>query len=327
MGLLIACTEGDCVATENVTPAQTQPARIAGFRMDRRFWIVVSLLTVYIIWGTTYLGIRFALESFPPHLMMGIRFVVAGAVLFAFLRLRGRPIPNRRQWRSVGIVGILLLVGGMGSVALAEQWVSSGLAATLVATSPLWAMLISMLWKYVPARTEWIGVGLGISGVLLLGLEGNLQANPLGVVLILSATISWALGSVWSKHLEMPEGAMGSAAEMLIGGAILVALGLLRGERILEAPTSGALLALIYLTTFGSLAALSAYAYLLKTVTPTLAISYAFVNPAIALLLGALLAGEQVGATTLLALPIILVGVGFVAFKPRIFNASQPKSA
>ncbi len=289
-------------------------------RFDRRFWIVVSLLTVYIIWGTTYLAIRFALESFPPHLMMGIRFVVAGALLFAFLKLRGSPTPNRSQWRSAGIVGVLLLVGGMGSVALAEQTVSSGMAATLVATSPLWAMLISMFWKYVPARTEWIGVALGIGGVLLLGLESNLQANPLGVGLMVFATISWGLGSVWSKHLDMPDGTMGSAAEMLCGGVVLVALGLLRGERISAAPTSSALLALAYLTTFGSLAALSAYAYLLKTVSPTLATSYAFVNPAIALLLGGVLAGEQVSASTVLALPVILLGVAFVAFKPRIFQ-------
>ena len=292
----------------------------AGFRLDRRVWIALSLLTLYIIWSTTYLGIRFAIESFPPYLMLGIRFMTAGGVLFVILRLNGRPVPTRKQWRNATLVGFIMMVCGTGSVALAEQTVSSGLAATLSSTAPLWAMLISMFWRYAPARTEWIGVALGIGGVLLLGLESNLQANPLGVGLMVFATISWGLGSVWSKHLDMPDGTMGSAAEMLCGGVVLVALGLLRGERISAAPTSSALLALAYLTTFGSLAALSAYAYLLKTVSPTLATSYAFVNPAIALLLGGVLAGEQVSASTVLALPVILLGVAFVAFKPRIFQ-------
>ena len=279
---------------------------------SRKFWIMVSLLTVYIVWGTTYLAIRFAIESFPPYLMMGIRFVVAGGLLFGFLRLRGAPMPTLRQWRSAAIVGLLLLVGGMGSVAIAEQSISSGLAATLVAASPLWAIVFSMLWRNFPTRWDWIGVGLGIVGVGVLSLEGNLQANPLGVVLVLFATASWALGSVWMKHLDMPKGAMGNAAEMLAGGAILLVLGLLRGEQIAAEPTMSALLSLIYLITFGSLATLTAYMYLLNTVSPALATSYSFVNPGIALLLGVVLGGEALTGSALIALPIILAGIAFI---------------
>ena len=291
------------------SPAASKPV---GLLADKRFWIVLSLLTVYVIWGTTYLGIRFALESFPPYMLMGIRFVLAGGALFVFLRVRGAPMPTLKQWGNATLMGILLLVFGMGSVAMAEQWVSSGLAATLVATAPLWAMLFSMLWRNFPTRSEWIGVGLGLVGVVILSLEGNLQANPLGVVLILFATASWSLGSVWMRRLDMPKGAMGNAAEMLTGGIILMIVAVLQGEQIVGMPTTNTLLAMIYLTTFGSLATITAYMYLLKTVSPALATSYAFVNPAIALLLGVVIGGEEIGASALIALPIILVGIAFV---------------
>jgi drug/metabolite transporter (DMT)-like permease len=303
--------------TENGTPQGS----IAKAQANQRKWTVLALLSVYIIWSTTYLGIRYALESFPPYLMMGIRFVIAGGGLGIVLLLRGGPMPTRRQIRSATIVGILLLVFGMGSVALAEQSISSGLAATLVATSPVWAMIFSMLWGDRPHRREWVGVALGLFGVGVLSLEGNLQANPLGVALMIFAPAAWGLGSVWSKHLDMPKGAMANAAEMFIGGAILVVLGLLRGERILTPPTLNASLAMIYLITFGSLVTLTAYMYLLKTVSPALATSYALVNPALALLLGALV-GEQITGSALIALPIILTGVAFVAFRKK-----QPKPA
>jgi drug/metabolite transporter (DMT)-like permease len=283
-----------------------------GLFAGKRFWIAASLLTVYIIWGTTYLGIRYALESFPPHLLMGIRFALAGSILFGFLRARGAAMPTLKQWRSATIVGVLLLVFAMGSVAIAEQSVSSGLAATLAATAPLWAMLFSMIWRSFPTRSEWIGVGLGLVGVVLLSFEGNLQANPAGVLLVLFAAVSWALGSVWMRHLDMPKGSMGNAAEMLAGGAILIVLGLARGEHIVGTPTVPALLALAYLITFGSLATLTAYVYLLKNVSPALALSYSFVNPAIALLLGVLIGGEHLTGSALIALPVILVGVFFV---------------
>lgn len=279
---------------------------------SRRFWIIVSLLTVYIIWGTTYLAIRFALESFSPYLLMGLRFVMAGGLLFIVLRINGAPLPTLKQWRGATIVGFLLLVCGMGSVARAEQTVSSGLAASLIAVAPLLALLFSMLWGARPSRSEWIGVGLGMVGVIVLTMEGNLQANPAGVALILFATTCWSFGSVWLKHLEMPPGQMANAAEMLAGGGILCLLAFLGGDRIPSAPTTNAVLALAYLTTFGSLATISAYTYLLKTVSPALATSYAFVNPAIALLLGVLIGGEILTGSVVLALPLIFLGIGFV---------------
>jgi len=297
--------------SDEILSAQTLP------RANKQFWIVLSLLTLYIIWGTTYLGIRIALESFPPHLLMGIRFVIAGGGLFIFLRLNGAPMPSLKEWRGGTIVGGLLLLGGMGSVATAEQWISSGLAATLVAIGPLWTLIISLFWKNRPSRVEWIGVVIGFIGVALLTLEGNLQANPAGVVLVIFATICWALGSVWSNHLDMAKGMMGNAAEMLCGGILLVIFGLVTGERITTTPTMPAVLALAYLTTFGSLAAMTAYMYLLKNVSHSLATSYAFVNPVIALLIGVLLGGELLTGSALIALPVILLGIGFVVLAKR----------
>lgn len=305
-------------ATQAVTSnLPSTPLTVVGERSHQRTSIIVALLIVYIVWGTTYLGIRYALESFPPYLLMGIRFTVAGGGLLAFMRLRGSPLPTLKQWRSALIIGGLLLVGGMGSVAMAEQSVSSGLAATLVTTAPLWTMLIGLFWGDRPRRTEWIGVVLGVVGVGLLTLEGNLQANPGGVALLVFAPVCWALGSVASKYLEMPKGAMGNAAEMLAGGVILVVLGVARGEQMSAAPTSHALAALVYLIIFGSLAAMTAYLFLLKAVQPSLATSYAFVNPVIALILGVLLGGEHITGGALIALPVILLGVAFVAFKQK----------
>lgn len=276
-------------------------------------WVVLSLLSLYLIWGTTYLAVRFALESFPPYLLMGIRFVIAGGGMYVFSRLRGIPAPTRKQWVSAAIVGMLLLFLGMGNVATAEQWISSGLAATLIATAPLWAILFSRMFGAKPTRNEWIGVSLGVVGVALLSLEGNLQANPKGVLLILFATGCWSFGSILMSRLDMPQGVMGSAAEMLTGGAMLCLAGILSGQRITETPTLNATLAIIYLTLFGSLVTISAYMYLLKTVSPSLATSYSFVNPVIALVLGALLADEKLTGMAFIALPVILLGLGFIA--------------
>mgnify|MGYP005841707301 CR=1 FL=1 len=295
------------------TPAAgALPMRRLALITDPRFWIVLSLLAVYVIWGTTYLVIRFALEGFTPYWMMGLRFVIAGGGLYLFLRARGVPNPTRRQWGSAALVGALLMGGGMGSVALAEQTISSGLAATLVATAPLWTMIFGLLWRRIPSRGEWIGVAFGLVGVALLSLEGNLQANPAGIALLIFAPAAWAFGSVWMKHLDMPEGMMGNAAEMLMGGFVLCGMAIVRGEPFPTAPTPGSLLALLYLITFGSLVAMSAYYYLLKKVSPTLATSYSFVNPAFALFLGVALGGEVLTGSALVALPIILIGLAFV---------------
>lgn len=275
--------------------------------------VVFSLFALYVIWGSTYLGIRIALEGFPPFLMAGVRFLIAGTILYTFLRLRGEPNPTRAQWLSAGVIGILLLAGGNGGVTFAEQWVSSGLAAVWIATMPIWAALFGGLWGRWPNRMEWFGLLLGFVGVGLLNLEGNLRANPVGVIALTLATITWAFGSVWSRHLPLPAGPMTSAVQMLVGGMFLVPLGLLTGERVHPNPPINSYFAVAYLVVFGSLIAFSAYGYLLRNTRPTLATSYAYVNPAVALALGVWLGGEHITGVGIAAMVVILGGVALVA--------------
>lgn len=180
--------------------------------------VVLALLALYLIWGSTYLGIRVALEGFPPLLMAGARYVLAGGLLYAFLRLRGAPRPSVREWGGAFAVGTLL-VAGNALVSVSEQWVSSGLAAVVIASMPLWAVLLAGLWGEWPSRREWTGLGVGLAGVALLQGGGELRSSPLGAALLVASTWSWALGSMWSRRLPLPGGPMASAAEMLGGGA------------------------------------------------------------------------------------------------------------
>jgi len=278
--------------------------------------IALALLALYLIWGSTYLGIRIAIESIPPLLMMGIRFIVAGGILYLFLRLRGVPNPSRSQWLGSTAVGILLIGGGMGGVATAEQWVPSSVAAVCIATAPLWISLFAGLWGRWPVRFEWIGLGLGFVGVVLLNLGSGLWANPFGAIILLISPICWAFGSAWSHHLQIPSGLMASAAQMLIGGVFVAIMGLILGQRITSMPGVPSLLALLYMIIFGSLIAFSAYGYVLRNVRSALATSYAYVNPVVAVCLGVMLAGESITVLTIVAMVVILIGVALISLGP-----------
>ncbi|HUS13883.1 MAG TPA: drug/metabolite exporter YedA [Chloroflexia bacterium] len=275
----------------------------------------LALLTLYIIWGSTYFAIKVALEGFPPFLMAGARFLVAGVGMYAFLRLRGIPNPRRAEWRGAAIVGILLLATGNGGVVFAEQWIGSGLAALGVATVPVWAALFAGLWGQWPSGREWAGIVLGLVGMVLLNLESDLRANPIGAVAVLAAAASWALGSVWSRRLSLPPGAMASSAEMLAGGGVLMLASLLTGEHIAAVPGPRPLLAVAYLVVFGSIVAFSAYGYLLRYTRPAVATSYAYANPLVAVLLGVTFAGEHISLSGILAMVVILAGVGLVTIR------------
>lgn len=277
--------------------------------LKQRWLILLSLVALYFIWGSTFLAMRFAMDVFPPFMMAGLRFLIAGALLYIALRLRGESNPRLPQWGGAAVVGALLLIVGNAGVAYAEQWVATGAAALAIATVPLWALVFSALWGDKPHRQEWLGIFLGIVGVIILNLGGNMRASPVGAAVLLMAAAGWAFGSVWSKRLPMPNGAMSSAAQMLAAGILLMVISAVSGEPVPRSFTLKAVGALIYLITFGSLIAYSAYLYLLKTVRPALATSYAFVNPLVAMLLGMWLAGEQVGGLELLALLTILGGV------------------
>ena len=279
-----------------------------------RMLVVLALVTVYLVWGSTYLGLRFLVEEMPALIGNGIRFTLAGFILLVMARRSGIPMPTGRQWIGATQVGGLLLVGGVGLVAIAESLgVGSGLAATAVAVMPVWAALWAGLFGSWPTGREWIGLALGLTGVVILTGEGDFQGNAIGVALVIVAPVSWAFGSVWSGRIAMPTGLMSSAAQMLAAAPILVLIGLVRGERFEHAPALSGWLALIYLATFGSALAFSAYTYLLQNVRPTLATSYAYVNPVVAVLLGIWLAGERLSGHAWVALPIILAGVAMVA--------------
>ena len=291
----------------------SRPVAILPKPKGNRWGVLLSLFMLYIVWGSTYLGMRFALESFPPFLMAGIRFIIAGTILYTFLRVRGVAAPTRPQILGSTIIGILLLAGGNGGVSFAEQWVSSGLAAVGIAAVPLWAALFIGLMGRWPKRIEWVGLGLGFMGVIFLNLENGVWANPIGAIALLLAPICWALGSALSSRVSLPPGLMASATQMLIGGTFLLVLGLLLGERIHSVPTANAVWAMLFLIFFGSLVAFSAYGYLLRNVRPALATSYAYVNPAVAVGLGVLFAGEHITLMGVLAMVVILVGVGLVS--------------
>lgn len=271
--------------------------------------IGLALLSVYLIWGSTYLAIRFGLQGFPPFLMAGIRFVCAGTAVYAWLRLRGAPAPSGRQWRNAAIMGLLLLGLGNGMVSLAQQWVSSGMAAIAVASMPVWAALFGVLYGRRYRRIEWLGVIVGFVGVLLLNLGGELRASPGGALALLIAPMAWAFGSVWSRGRDLPSPFMSTAAQMLCGGAAMLVFGLLIGERIESMPSLTSITAVGYLAVFGSIIGFGAYIWLLNNVRPALATSYAYVNPPIAVLLGAWLASENVETHTIVAMAIILAGV------------------
>ncbi len=272
--------------------------------------IALALAAVYVIWGSTYLGIRFALEGgYPPLLMAGGRFLLAGILMYAALRLRGMPAPTRAQWRNCAIMGALLLGGGNGLVCIAEQSVSSGLAAVAVASAPLWIGLFAAMRGQRPGKMEWIGLAIGFVGVVWLNAGSSLTASPQGLIALLIAPLAWSFGSIWSRGRDLPSPFMTAAAQMLCGGALMLVVGFAIGERMTSLPTLKATLSVAYLLSFGSIVAFSAYVWLLDHVRPTLAGSYAYVNPVIAVALGAWLANESFSAQDFGAMGVILLGV------------------
>lgn len=292
------------------------------------FAIALALTAVYLIWGSTYLGIRFALEGgWPPLLAVsGGRMLLAGALMYAVLRWRGVSKPTRAQWPSLAVLGLLMMLLGNGMVVLAEEEVSSGLAAIAIASMPLWMGLFGAMSGRHPSRGEWLGIGIGFVGVLWLNAGSSLSSTPRGLVLLLIAPIAWAFGSVWSRGRDLPSPFMAAAGQMLCGGVMLVLLGLAMGERLPTAPTTHGTAALVYLAIFGSIAGFGAYIWLLNHVRPALASSYAYVNPPIAVMLGAAFGGERFGLHDLGAMAVILVGVVAISRAKARVEVVAPKA-
>ncbi|MBZ0157336.1 MAG: drug/metabolite exporter YedA [Alphaproteobacteria bacterium] len=286
--------------------------------------VVLALLAVYFIWGSNFLAQRIALEGFPPFFLSGIRYLCAGLCLYLFLRVKGAPAPPLSHWKNTALIGTFLICGN-GGVVFGQQWIASGVSALVMATIPLWTVLFAGIWGRWPTRFEWVGLLVGLAGVALLYRTGDVRAHPEGAVALLTGALLWAFGSAWSRHLRLPGGLMEAAMEMIAGSTVLIAVGVLNGERLPALPGWRPAGALVYLILFGSLVGFSSYVYLLCTVRPALATSYAYVNPVVAVLLGIWLAGESISGSSIVSMMIILAGVMLVALgqKPARARAVQ----
>lgn len=296
--------------------------------------ILAAYAAIYLIWGSTYLGIRITIETIPPFLMGGVRFMIAGAFLYLVMRARGELKPTRIHWRSAAIIGAFLILGGNGGVVWAEQFVPSGIAALLVAVLPFWIVLIDWLG---PARTRptagvVAGLVLGIIGIVVLIGPAAMtpSASPMsgilkGAIVLMLSSLSWALGTIYSRHASLPQSAfVATGMEMFCGGALLALLGIAAGEPMrfdLANVSARSMIGFVYLTTIGSLVGFTAYIWLLRHQPASRISTYAYVNPVVAVFLGWAIAGEPLTVRTMIAAAII---VGAVALITTARSSSPP---
>ncbi|RJP33467.1 MAG: drug/metabolite exporter YedA [Phycisphaerales bacterium] len=280
--------------------------------------LLLAFATVYVVWGSTYLAIRFAIETIPPFLMAGLRMLSAGAVLYGACRLRDRARPTWRHWRSASVVGCLMLVGGNGLVTWAEQHVASGLAALMIATVPLWMVLLDWVafGGLRPTGGIVAGLILGLVGVLILRVPSGVAGEPIhfwGAIALLAACVFWATGSLHSRRAELPKSLfLAAAMEMIAAGVAFFVLATALGEWSrfdLARVSTRSWLSVAYLSLFGSILALSAYTWLLRVTTPARVATYAYVNPVVAILLGATLAHEPMTLRVVAAAGVIIASV------------------
>lgn len=293
------------VASESSTPATSRAA------------LALALGTLYLVWGSTYFAIKIVLRGLPPLGAAAVRFLAAGLVLYAFARLRGSARPSLANWRAGAITGCLLLVVGNGAVTLAERSVSSSVAAVVIACTPLFTLVFARLFGDAVRLREAVGVLVGLVGVVVLETGSELGAAGSDAWLLLAAPIGWSLGSMWGRRLPLAPGHLAVATQMISAGVLLAGLAALRGERIAGPVRADAVIALVYLMLFGSIAGLSAYQYLLRHTRAAVATSYAYVNPVIAVALGVGLAGEPFAPRTAAGTAIVLLGVVITIFGRR----------
>lgn len=301
--------------------------------MKSKIWL--ALFALYIAWGSTYLAIRYAVESIPPFFMAGTRFLIAGLLVYTWRRLAGDPAPTRAQWRSTAIIGLFLLLGGNGIVSWAEQHVPSGMAALMVASIPLWVVLVDALRPNGtrPTLRTMTGVLVGLAGIAILAgptksTGGAAGFNLIGVLALLLAALLWAIGSIYSRGADLPKSPLlGTGMEMLAGSAGLFLAGLVSGEagRLdIGAITSTSLLGLAYLIVVGSLVGFVSYTWLLRSAPTSLVMTYAYVNPLVAVVLGSLLAHEALTPRVLVALPVILSALALINIKRAKVSKPSP---
>jgi drug/metabolite transporter (DMT)-like permease len=293
-----------------------------GHAKASRGQILAAFASIYVVWGSTYLAIRYAIETIPPFLMGGLRFLVSGALLYAWARYRGAPKPTRLHWRNAVIAGAFLLLGGNGAVVWAEQFVPSGLTALLVSILPFWLVIIEWVRppRHRPSGLVLVGLVLGFIGIIVLIGPGNLGGHGdvplLGALVLILGSLSWAIGSFWSRDAELPRsGLLTTGMEMLGGGVLLFVVGVLSGELSeldIHHVSRVSALGLLYLITFGSLIGFTSYIWLLDKVSPARLGTYAYVNPIVAVLLGWAIAGEELSVRTGMAAAIVICAVALI---------------
>ncbi len=278
--------------------------------------VVFSLAAVYVIWSFTYLAIKICVSEIPPFIMNSVRFITAGGLMLAFVFVTDRKsMPTMKQLAYSSITGALMFMGGTGFVALAMQTgVGSGLSAVAIAAVTIWAAVIGGFFGKKSSRFEWAGVALGFAGIIILKRESDFMGNTAGMVFLLLAPFLWALGSFLVKKLEIPGGIAGNGSQMLMGGITIIPAALLTGEKMTALPGAPAVLSLLFLIFFGSIAGFTAYMYLFKHTSPALATSYSYVNPFGAVLIGVIAAGETIGGHGIAALFLVVAGIGLIIF-------------
>ncbi|HEX6132678.1 MAG TPA: drug/metabolite exporter YedA [Longimicrobiales bacterium] len=299
--------------------------------------ILAAFAAVYLIWGSTYLAIRYAIETLPPFLMAGTRFLAAGALLYAWSSVRAPRRPTRGEWSAALVIGALLLLGGNGAVVWAEQTVPSGVAALLVAITPCWMVLLDWVWhgSARPGARTILGLLLGFGGIVLLigpsAIAGAGHVPVAGAAVLMLGSLSWATGSIYSKRAQSPPGGLlFTGMQMLCGGALLVVAGTVTGEltRLDPAAVSlRSLLALGYLLVFGSIIGYTAYVWLLRVSTPARVSTYAYVNPVVAVLLGWAIAGEALTPRMGVAAIVIIAGVALITIEEQSRQRHMRKAA
>ncbi len=288
-----------------------------------RLKLLAAFASVYLIWGSTYLAIRFAIETIPPLLMAGFRFLIAGSIMYLWGRLRSRERPTRAHWKSATIIGLMLLLIGNGGLSWSERLIPSGIAALLVAVSPLWFILIDWMQRGSrPTAGVFTGLVLGTLGIAILidpaDLVGGGDVNALGAAVLLGSSVCWAVGSFYSRRAQLPSSpSLANGMEMLVGGIALIGVGFITGEFAdlhVATITVRSLLAVAYLVLFGSIIGFSSYIWLFRSTTPTRASTYTYVNPVVAVFIGWLIGGELLPARVALAAVLIIAAVAAITF-------------
>ena len=281
---------------------------------------LLCLLTLYVVWGSTYLAIRFAVVSFAPLQMASVRFLLAGGLLYGLLRARGTPSPSKVEWRSCAAIGLPMMGVGLGGASLAMTHVSSGMTALVFGSAPVWTAVFERASGVRLRGREGFGMVIGLSGLVLVATRGELRADPIAAIGLAGSAATYAFGCFLSRRLPQPRGSMSAAAQMVSAGVALALASLLRGEGLPVHVSWLSVIALVHLVLLGSMLAYTAFNHLLRTVSVALATSTAFVNPVVALGLGALAGGEHVGRTEIVAAILVVAGVITVAsaaWRPR----------